>query len=513
MVSGIRSELSGREALSVIDRAAQEARRALAVATKAVDDLETERARLAEARVKDIRELARLRIDMLKAGEAGPDLDAAEKRARELLEAQERHVADAAARIAAIDDEIEALEGDREAAGAAREAAIDAHADKIAEVEASLASDASYQALVTRVEEASAIAARAEQKLELAEADRTEKGAPFEADPLFSYLWKRGYRTPSYKAGSLFRFLDGWVARLCKYDRHHANYRRLTELPVRLAEHLERVEAVEAEALERLEAAEQEALEAAGIEGFVRAIEVATARIGAIDAALEAAEARHLEAARAHEAARAERTGPIIEARELLEVELNRASFPDLRVLASETVDLDDDRVVDRLVKLRSEELALEVSGEDILELPRARRFELERLEGFRARYKSERLDSSALIVSGAVLSNVLDKLISGTSRSDDAIRTLKRSVRRRKPLRRGGFGRARGGSMRGFGDVLGEVLIEVAKQAGRSKGIDFGGGPWGGRSPGRRTSLPRPRRMPRGGSRKGGGFRTGGGF
>ncbi len=513
MVRGIRSELSGREALSVIDRAAQDARRALAVATKAADDLETERARLAEARVKDIRELASLRIGMLKSGTAGPDLGAAEKRASELLEAQERHVAEAEARIAAIDEEIEALEGEREAAGDAREAAIRAHADKIAEVEASLAGDATYQALVTGAEEASAIAARAEQKLELALSDREEKGAPYEADPLFSYLWKRNYRTPAYKAGPLSRFLDGWVARLCKYDRHYANFRRLTELPERLAEHVERVEAVEAEAISRLEAAERHALETAGIQRFVDDMSRVAARIDELDTALEDAESRHLDAVKAHEAAREERSGPVIAARELLEMELNRASFPDLRVLAAETISLEDDRIVDRLVKLRTEELAIEVSAQDIRALPQARRFELERLEGFRARYKSERLDSSGLIVSGAVLSNVLDTLLSGSSRTDEAIRTLKRSVRRLAPPREGGFGGSSRGGGVDFGDILGEVLIEVAKQAGRSKGIDFGGGPWGGRSPGRRTSLPRPRSFPRGGSKRGGGFRTGGGF
>jgi len=513
MVSPIRSELSGREALSVIDRAAQDARRALAVATKAADDLETERARLAEARIKDIRELASLRIDMLQSGEAGPDLDAAERRASELLEAQESHVAEAAARIATIEEEIEALEGERDAAGAAREAAVNAHADKIAEVEAGLANDVSYQALVKAVESTSAIAARAEQKLELALSDREEKGAPYEADPLFSYLWKRNYRTPDYRAGALTRFFDGWVARLCKYDRHVANYRRLTELPERLAEHAERVEAVEAEALARLEAAEGEALESAGIQHFLDDITNVTARIDELDKALEETERRHLDAVKAREAAREARTGPAIAARELLEVELNRASFPDLRVLAAETISLEDDRIVDRLVKLRTEELALEVSVQDIRALPQARRFELERLEGFRARYKSERLDSSALIVSGAVLSNVLDTLLSGSIRTDEAIRTLKRSVRRLSPPREGGFGGSSHGGGVDFGDILGEVLIEVAKQAGRSKGIDFGGGPWGGRSPGRRTSLPRPRSFPRGGSKRGGGFRTGGGF
>lgn len=514
MVRGLRSELSGREALSVIDRAARSAREALSVAMNAADKIETDRARLAEARVKEIRALAALRVDLLRQGESGVDLDDAERRAIDLLKEQEEFIERAAANIAKVDEEISNLEDARDAAATARQDAIDAHADKVADVEEALRDDPKYQGLVKAAEDASAISARAEQKLELAETDRDEKGEPYEADPLFSYLWKRKYRTPSYKAGAFFRFLDGWVARLCKYDRHYANYNRLIELPERLAEHVERVEAAEAKAIEALEAAESKALDNAKISEFLAAIEDAVDKVQELDERLTAAEARHLKAIKDHEDARDDRTGPVQHAREVLEIELNRASFPDLRVLASETLTLDDDRIVDRLVKLRSDELALEVSAEDIGALPKDRRLELERLETMRRRFKSERLDRHEILLSGAVLSRVLDGMQRGDLRSDEAVRTIKRSAKRRPARTPRHFGGSRGRRTSGLPDIITDVLIEAAKQAGRSKGIDFGGGPWGGHTKGRRTSFPRPKSVPRSRpSRRRGGFKTGGGF
>ena len=50
-------------------------------------------------------------------------------------------------------------------------------------------------------------------KTEQAEADREEKGKPYRDDPLFMYLWERGYGTSAYKAGNLIAWLDGLVAR------------------------------------------------------------------------------------------------------------------------------------------------------------------------------------------------------------------------------------------------------------------------------------------------------------
>ena len=83
----------------------------------------------------------------------------------------------------------------------------------------------------------------AEAKAAQAERDLQEKRQPYEADPIFMYLWRRGYGTPEYRATGLVRYLDRKVARLIEFDGARRNYAVLTELPVRLREHADRLRA------------------------------------------------------------------------------------------------------------------------------------------------------------------------------------------------------------------------------------------------------------------------------
>src|SRR3954468_17364573 len=66
-------------------------------------------------------------------------------------------------------------------------------------------------------------AARAEEKAAQAEADRDEKRRPYEADPLFMYLWRRRYGTRDYQASNLVRFFDRKVAHLIDFETARIN--------------------------------------------------------------------------------------------------------------------------------------------------------------------------------------------------------------------------------------------------------------------------------------------------
>lgn len=515
MVERIQSELSGKSAGDVIDRVATRLREAVATALASADDVETRRRVLAERRLSLIRELSELRLGLLETGAEGINLDEAHRSARRLLEAHDEFVEAEALSLRVAQEDVTKAEAARDAAAQSRDAALHALEARSAETAEALKQDPDYIALVQASRDASAVAARAEQKLDLARADRAEKGKPYEADPLFSYLWKRGWRTPRYKAFPLIRFLDSWVASLCNYDRHWTNYQRLTELPDRLAEHVQTVEALEAQALAKLDEREAEALAEAGIGALETAVADAKAQLARADAALAAAEATHRERAKAHEDALAERSGPAITARRTLDAALTRAGFPELRVLAAQTLTLEDDRVVDDLVRLRSEELALDMSARDVEGLPARRRHELERVEALRAAFRRDGLDSPWVVISGAAVARALEVVSGGELDVGQALNMIRRGVRRQaaregQDVRFGGRSRDLGGTLPA---ILGDVLIEVAKQAARSKGFDLGGGPWGGPTPGRRTSMPRPSRPSGGGKRGGGGFRTGGGF
>ena len=53
----------------------------------------------------------------------------------------------------------------------------------------------------------------AAQKATLARQDLEQKGKPYLADPLFAYLWRRGWGTDTYRASPIIRLLDRWPAR------------------------------------------------------------------------------------------------------------------------------------------------------------------------------------------------------------------------------------------------------------------------------------------------------------
>jgi hypothetical protein len=84
---------------------------------------------------------------------------------------------------------------------------------------------------------------RAEAKAVQAEADREEKRRPYEADPLFMYLWRRRYGTRDYRASNFVRYFDRKVAHLIDFETARTNYAMLLELPERLREHAERLKA------------------------------------------------------------------------------------------------------------------------------------------------------------------------------------------------------------------------------------------------------------------------------
>ena len=84
-----------------------------------------------------------------------------------------------------------------------------------------------------RTEKALATAEAAASKAATSEQDRQQKGKAYEADPLFIYLWQRGYGTPDYKRRGLVRSLDRWVAGLIRFDDARANYAMLTSIPER----------------------------------------------------------------------------------------------------------------------------------------------------------------------------------------------------------------------------------------------------------------------------------------
>ena len=506
--------LTGRDALRRLDGVIAETRQAMADAISANDAADTRRAEVRDEQVEAFRALADIRIDLLQRKPGLGRLDQLHQRADDLLQQQDTFVDRIADALAESQAGLLELERQRAHLAETLDNAVETYEARVAEIEAKLSETPAYRDLLTEVETKASVVSRAEQKLELARSDRRDKGAPYQADALFTYLWERKFRTPDYKAGPLIRFLDGWVARLCGYDQAYLNYARLTELPERLGEHVTRVTGEYDTSVGALEAAEAKALTEGGADALKAKADQIRADLDGMEPKIEAAEAEHLDLAEAHEQALANGAGPAQQARHLLEEGLKAASFPDLRILAAETLELDDDRIVDGLVKLRAEEMSLELEAERNLRLPQRRRKELETLERLRRRFKRERLDSPYATFKASSIDSVLRSLLRGDVDADRALRQLGRAVRRRSTRTPQGFGGHRRRETLGLPDVLGDVVWEIAKEAGRSK--RYGSSPWSSGST-RRRAPPRsfPRRSKGGSSRprKKGGFRTGGGF
>lgn len=515
--------LNGRAALNRVDMAIADLRRALGDAIEAAETGEARRAEVRDGQVKTYRALADIRLDIA-ASAPTKTLDELHSEARRLLVAHEAHVEKSQDALDTASDRLAELEAKRAELLKTHDETIAVFEQKVAEVEAALIEDETYMALADESETASSIVARAKQKLELAIHDRAEKGVPYDGDPLFSYLWTRQYRMPDYEAAPLTRFLDGWVARLCNYDKAYLNYGRLTELPDRVAEHVERVTEAETDALQALEQAETDALRASGADALQGEAEKVLAEIAETDREITNAEAAHQAIAQGYEDALKAQTGPAADARRLLADGLRQSSFPDLRVLAAETIDLEDDRLVDQLVKLRAEEMSLDLEAERVAEAPATHRQDLGAIEAFRRKFKAARFDSAYAGFSRAAVDRAIVDIVRGTASVEQAMRALSRAMRRDEPKTSRGFGGRRRSNALGLPDILGDVMIEVAKEAMRSGGsrrggAPFGGGPWDSRPVRRRSpkmSFPSSRgsrRKPGGKSQRRGGFTTGGRF
>ncbi|MDZ4761098.1 MAG: hypothetical protein SGJ21_08510 [Alphaproteobacteria bacterium] len=519
--------ISGRDALHRLDRQIAEARGDFDQSLKAADAHGGRRAELLRLRAEGYRELARMRLDELKTG-AEAALSAAEAAAVKLLEAHQQFMAGIEGEAEQSAAELAASEAGRLAAEQRASAAVDAYETLVAATEARIEADPAYDALTSSYEEAKAVHARATQKLELARTDRTAKGAPYESDPLFAYLWERRFRTTEYRGRGITRALDGWVAKVSGYDQAYLNYARLIELPDRLSEHLSRMKLEEAEAEAAIERFEATALEADGARALSDAAASAKAEVKAADARLDGLEAAEAALRTRREAAASGDSGPQGDARRLIEDGLVKASFPDLKVLAAETTSLDDDRMVDVLIKLRTEELAMEVSGRSLGLVPARRRGTVEALEAARQRFKAAGLDGPYVELGGAAFEAALMAYGGASATSGEQLwRALAATVRQAPAHEDSYFGGRRrretigapGGLPGGLGDVVGGlagvIISEVIRESvrggmrGRWGGGGSGGG-WGGSSGGRSSGGGGFRT---GGRSGGGGFKTGGRF
>ena len=482
--------LSGQEMLATIERTLDGTRRELTRVDAALEHSSEELQRVRQAELGILSVLARLRLREIESGELAEALDDTGRRVTEILAQRAEAQAAVGAEIAAAEEALANVQQERTAQHAVVEAAEQAVDAAEAEAQRRLAEDAAYRAELTKAQASDGVADLAEAKAKGAHTDRAEKGKPYEADRLFSYLWARGYGTPRYRVGPLIRLLDRWVARVADFEPLRRNYWMLSELPARFDEHSARMRALADEDIAALQALERAAAEAAGVPERERALEEAQAALEEIDRRIEERDAE-LDALVEKRASFASGEDELSRrCIELLSDAFRGEKMRTLRERANRTKSTDDDKAVDELTAIRVEIPRLEDEVARYKTLHETQRDRTAKLEELRKRFKEHRYDTvSSEFVNSALIATLLAQLLAGSLGVPDIWDALKKQQRFRKLGADPRFGSGR------FPGVPGPWHMPGG---GFPKGGGFGKGG------GFRTG---------GGFGRGGGFRTGGGF
>ena len=480
--------LSGRDALNSIDRAIAEIRGDQEKMSARIREATDSVARMRTLEAEEFRKLAEVRLDAIRRGELDTRLSASEARAGELI-------AGHAGELDRIEKDIARGEAERGRLMEARETAADAVADaqkafdaELAKFQAGFRKTDAFKAAFATAEEAEKVVAEAERKAQLAADDRTQKGAPYEADQLFMYLWERKFGTADYASRGIIRMLDRWVARIARYMDNAANYRMLLEIPRRLAEHVAAKRTALDAARDNLRKLEEDARGKDGVGKLETALEKARADLADLDAKIAAESERRnaLETERGR-LVRGE-DGAFQKAIGVLTSELSRQDLRALHREALLTATREDEAIVERIDDLRDDlddiERELSRHREGLASLDRRRAD----LESVRQRYVGSRYDDTgSYFENDDLLKDLLIGVLRGVLSGGGMWREIERQHRRRQ-----------------------QANPDFGWRRFPSPGRSSGGGIFGGGS--RRGGSGGGGFRTGGGSRSGG-FRTGGGF
>ncbi len=478
--------LSGRNALQSINLTLRQLHQQVDESDRQIQLASDSLLSLQQQQTQNYRQLAKIRLDNIISGEVAAGFETADLRVRELLEQRNDALSELSARLEKARSGQQQLEQQRETQSDRVAAAATALDDQETTTRRRLQLDSTYSSQQQDAEEADRIAGQADEKTQEAQHNREEKGEPYESDPLFSYLWKRGYGTSSYSANPLTRFLDKWIARLCKYHAARPNYARLLEIPARLKEHAEHQRAAADKEFAALEELEQNAAEKDGIPVLHQAHQEAEQQLDEIDDAISQHEEKIMQLMQQKANYATGDDARFKEAIDTLAASLKRENMDTLYRYARLTTTAEDDLLVS---ELPAAEQRLGEIQQSLRENKRAHDKHLSRLadlEQVRRNFKNQRFDDiHSVFGNGAALTLMLNQFLQGLANSGDLWKTIRREQRYRPTSSNSPFGN------RSIGRRTSTWRFPFPGGGGSWGGGGLGGGGLGG----------------------GGGFRTGGGF
>jgi hypothetical protein len=276
--------LSGPDALRSLEEALRDVRREEDELAKRLAKSAELVAKIQQSESELFRQLATVRLDPSTQADLTGRLTRAEEQARETLKKHQSALSAAEDNLQKHDAELVRLAAERNELVAK----VATYETQLKEIAARVAGDVTknpdYGTKLKAAEELRHIAEEAMRKTTQAEADREQKGRPYRDDPLFMYLWERGYGSRNYRANNLIMWLDGIVAGLVGYPEARPNFAMLNEIPLRLREHAERQQEKAVAAMAVVTALQEAAVDAAGGKPIRDSHKAANERIAAIDA-------------------------------------------------------------------------------------------------------------------------------------------------------------------------------------------------------------------------------------
>ncbi|MEL7528571.1 MAG: hypothetical protein AAFN16_22570 [Pseudomonadota bacterium] len=479
--------LTGRQTLGTIEHSMADLKREEAELSKRIERSTRAVTDLQERQSEAYRDLARFRLDTDAAGTLNTRLDSAAREARRLLDKRNADYKVLSEQLRQSETERNQKLKKRQELDEARDLAENQMDELMDAVDGRLENDSAYLAQREATEQAIATADAAADKARTSEQDRDNKGKAYDADPLFVYLWERGYGTQDYTYRGITRSLDHWVAGLIRYDDARANYAMLTGIPDRMARHAERCAEIADREEEKLAEFSRNAMTDAAGTDLVGAIESYSDEIEQIDAEVEKLEQQIDTLSGALAEFSGGEDADFQKAEEHLSVSLKSDDLNDLWQAAIDTPSPEDEKIVQRIEDFRErvEQVAREIRQDRELQRDIGRR--RAELADVIKRFRSKGYGSWESTFSDDKLTTVLlGELVKGAITGADYWARAERSHKRRKPRgRKVAFPNGTGlpKSMGGFG--------RAGRRSGRSGG--FGGGGF-----------------KRGGSFGGGGFKTG---
>ncbi|KZM47664.1 hypothetical protein [Labrenzia sp. OB1] len=474
--------LTGRQTLGTIEQSLQDLRREEAELSKRIERSTRALTDLQERQSEAYRDLARFRLDSDAAGALNTRLDSAAREARRLLDKRSADYKVLSEQLRQCESERFQLQKKRGELDSARDAAENQMDELMEAVDSRLENDSAYQAQNRATEAALATAEAAAAKAETSARDRAEKGKAYDDDPLFIYLWQRGFGTPEYAHRGLIRSLDGWVAGLIRFHDARANYAMLTGIPERMARHAERCAQIARQEQAKLAEFSRNAMTDAAGTDLVGSIETYSEEIDNIDGDLDKLDRRIETLSTALAEFSGGEDADFLKAEEHLSVSLQADDLNDLWRAAHDTPSPDDEKIVQRIedLKDRIEQVAREIRQDRELQRDIGRR--RTELADVIKRFRSSGYGSWESTFSDNKLTTVLlGELVKGAITGADYWARAERSHKRRKPRGR-------------------KVAFPHGTGLPKSMGGFGGSGGPGGNFPGS-------------GGFGGGGFKTGGGF